>query len=85
MTAILNAIISWKAAEGFSRTFSMLFSPYFQSYPENVSLLWAISSVHIMLFLMTAILDAILSFVESCRWILQDFQYVILPIFPELH
>jgi len=34
---------------------------------------------------MTAILDAILSFQESCRWILQDLLYVIVPKFPELH
>src|SRR6218665_1689135 len=36
------------------------------------------------MFLITAILDAILSFLESCRGILQGFQYVILPIFLEL-
>ena len=34
---------------------------------------------------MTAILDAILDFLESSRGIHQDFWYVILPMFLELH
>jgi len=39
--------ISFKAPEGFSRTFSMLFCPYFQSYTGNFSFFWAISSVQL--------------------------------------
>jgi len=52
MTAILDAILSfWKAAEGFSRTFSMLFCPYFWSYTGHFSLFWAISSIRLMFLL----------------------------------
>jgi len=47
--AFLNAIWdSWRTPGGFSRTFSTLFGPYFQSYPENFSLFWAISSIQLM-------------------------------------
>ena len=51
MAAILDVILdSLRALRGFSRTFSMLFCPYFQSYHENFSLLWATSSIQLMFF-----------------------------------
>jgi len=49
MTAILDAILDFlEVPVGFSRTFIMLFCPYFHSYTENFSLLWAISSIRLM-------------------------------------
>src|SRR6218665_1310282 len=49
MTAILSAILDFRGScRGFSRTFSLLFGPYFQSYPENFSLVGAISSIQIL-------------------------------------
>jgi len=43
--------VFWKAPGGFSRTFSMLFCPYFWSYTGNFSLFWAISSMRLMFLL----------------------------------
>ena len=42
--------ISYKALNLLSRTFSMLFYSYSQSYLENFSLLSAISSIQLMIF-----------------------------------
>src|SRR6218665_813425 len=49
MTVILDAILDFlKVQDGFSRTFTMLFSPYFRSYSENFSLVLAVSSIELM-------------------------------------
>ena len=66
MTAILDAILDFlEAPEGFSRTFSMLFCPYFRGFNENFSLLGAILSIQLMVLLNDSHFGRHLGFLEK--------------------
>src|SRR6218665_827162 len=66
---------SWntiKAADGLSMTFNMLFCPYFRSYSENFSLLWALSSIQLLISLNDGHFGRHLGFIGNSKAILQD-------------